>query len=195
MRRKQGNKLFSKRNVVSGFIVFVMVTSVIGFMWGGDNGYKSEKYNGKKFILNEKGWSTTINGAEFTFDFFPSDIENIEIGGNNVFRLKNAIEIDMTYDVNDSKSESLALVQYKIGVELAKTNIYLRAGMTNETEYGNQVITCDDATAAVPVIYLRSSNSTKIYSEDNCIIAESGDEMGLMMIKDRILYTFLGIMD
>ena len=65
--------------------------------------------------------------------------------------------------------------------------------MTEVNEFTLPVITCDDATSSVPVLYFVESNETKIYSENGCIIAEAKFETDLLRIKDRLLYERLGI--
>ena len=49
MAREEKKKLFSKQNIVSMFIVFIMVTSVVGYMFGKDGGEKF-KYGDYSFL-------------------------------------------------------------------------------------------------------------------------------------------------
>ena len=55
------------------------------------------------------------------------------------------------------------------------------------------IIACDDATPLIPVIYFVESNETKIYKQENCIIAEADTSVDVIRIKDRLLYGIHGI--
>jgi hypothetical protein len=71
--------------------------------------------------------------------------------------------------------------------------LFIRQGFTTENDYNFPVITCRDSTSVVPVIYFKSSNETKVYLENDCIIAESSTQIDFERIKDRLVYGMLGI--
>jgi hypothetical protein len=80
-----------------------------------------------------------------------------------------------------------------MAITLNNFNIFVRQGFTAENDYNFPVITCEDPTNFVPVIYFRSFNETKVYMEDNCIIAEALRQEDVERIKDRMVYGILGI--
>ena len=176
------------------FIGFVMVASIFGviFFGFGGNSMNSTREKGITFVNNGNSWSATIDGREALFAYVPSQVEQIPVEGNIIDRFKNAIEIDMTYDFNDTYAEQIALAQFQMGTTLNNFNIFLRNGFTSES--GNfPVITCEDSTSFVPVIYFKSSNETKVYLKNECIIAEAANELDVLRIKDRLVYGLLGI--
>ena len=78
--------------------------------------------------------------------------------------------------------------------ELQKTNKYIQSGKTkNTTTYNLPIITCDNATEFVPVIYFKDSNITKFTLENNCIIGESNSREGFLALKDRLLYALFDV--
>ncbi len=81
-----------------------------------------------------------------------------------------------------------------MGLTLNAYNIYLRRGFTTNNTFNLPAIACDDATSAVPVIYFRKGNATKIYLKNSCIIAEAPSNQEFIKAKDRILYGMLGVM-
>ena len=107
--------------------------------------------------------------------------------------LLNKPEIDTTSKINDTFSEEIALAQYNMALTLNNVNIYLRKGFTQNNTFNLPIITCENATFAVPIIYFKQSNETKITIEDNCIIAEAINAVEILRIKDRLLYSILGI--
>jgi len=193
MRREEKNSIFSKRNIVALFIVFLMV-----FGFGGlvvDNIAKEKyEYNNFKFKFQNNVWSTEINNIKFTFDYFPTEIENIDLSADLTNKISNTLQIDSTYDLSDSYTEAISLAQFNLGQSLAVLNIHLRTGLTQTNEYALPIITCSDATEQIPIIYFKESDQTKVYLENNCIIAEAATEIDFIRIKDRLLYSILKIM-
>lgn len=69
----------------------------------------------------------------------------------------------------------------------------MRAGFTTNNTFDMPIITCEDATPVVPIIYFKQSNQTKVSLEENCIIVEARNNIDILRIKDRLLYSMLGI--
>jgi hypothetical protein len=57
------------------FIIFIMVSSSVGFMYGGDSNTK--KINGHKFTKTGAGWETYIDQIEsyWAFTYLPNEID------------------------------------------------------------------------------------------------------------------------
>ena len=137
--------------------------------------------------------STNVNGREALFSYFPSDVELIPIDSETINRLKDKLEVDVTSEFNDTLSEAIALAQFQMGITLNNFNAFVRNGFTSENPSNFQIITCRDSTDFVPVIYFRSSNETRIYLKNDCIIAEAASDVDVIRIKDRLVYGILGI--
>lgn len=172
-------------------IAFIMISSVIGFLYGGET--DTFKYKGLKFKRTQTQWYAAINNQKLTFDYFPSEVEQINLSREIITSLLNKPEIDTTSEINDTFSEEIALAQYNMALTLNNLNIYTRRGFTANSTFNLPVLTCKDATLAVPIIYFRQSNETKITMENNCIIAEARNNIDILRIKDRLLYSILGI--
>ncbi|MEK6948680.1 MAG: hypothetical protein AABX34_00555, partial [Nanoarchaeota archaeon] len=71
-------------------------------------------------------------------------------------------------------------------------NIFVRNGFTAEQQ-NFPIITCNQSTNFVPVIYFKSSNATKVYLDNNCITAEALTQADVIRVKDRLVYGILGI--
>ena len=194
MRKSGKNKFFSKRNIVAVFIVLIMVFSFGGLVIDQIAKEKHE-YEGFRFLLQNNKWFLEIDANEFEFDSFPTEVEHISADPGVSDKLSNVLEIDITSDLNDTRSEAISLMQYSMSNELNKKRIYIRKGAISETDFNIPVITCKDATSSVPVIYVKSSNETRILLEGDCVIAESKNSVDFIKIKDRLLYAILGVMD
>jgi hypothetical protein len=189
--KKKENK--QPQIMLSIFIAVIMISSVIGFMFGRDE-QNTMDYNGVEFYQRNFRWITRVNGQEVVFDNFPASVEHINVSQDIISRIKNTFEVDTTYDEDSKYEEELAVIQHEMGIVLDSVfNIYVRQGMTEQNSYNITVIDCNDATQAVPVLYFMESNQTSIYLDDNCIIAKARSGVEFVRLKDRLLYGILGI--
>lgn len=190
MRRKK------KKNyagiMVSLFIALILVTSIVGFIFGGTSETVS-RYNGLKFTLTTNGWKTIYQGKTYLFSFAPRDVEDIALPDS--LNLNNLLEIDVTYEFNSTYKENIAEAIFELSNIATKNNIYLRQGFTTNNSFNIPIITCEDATPSVPVLYYKSSNQTNISQQNNCIIIEANNQNLFLAQTDRIAYKILGIMD
>lgn len=195
MKKEPKKGLLSKEKMFPLIIIVVMTSSVIGFMWGRGNTSESIKYKDFNFLRKNRQWALKINDNELIFDYFPSQVEEIYISNEIKEKLRGTIEMDITSNINSTYPESIATAQYSLEQNLGKFNVYVRKGFTSNNTYNMPIITCDDSTDIVPVIYFKDSNKTNIFLEKNCIIAESASELDFIKIKDRLVYSFLGIIE
>lgn len=175
----------TKKNMVTFLLVFIMISSVIGFMWGG-GGSQKEKYGQWTFTLKNNQWVTNVDGQEFGFDYFPTEVEDISAELN----LRGNPQIDTTYDLEDDNVEAISLAQFQMDEVMSKLNVFLRKGLTSANQYDLPIIDCD---SEYPVIYFRTGSSTQITVEGKCVIAESRNAADFIRLKDRLLYDLLGI--
>ncbi|MBI4143260.1 hypothetical protein HY487_00080 [Candidatus Woesearchaeota archaeon] len=176
------------------FLVFIMIGTSFSFIFFGFSPQNEiAKYNGIKFIKkpSQNIWLAEIGGKEAAFSFLPNEVEDIAM--QNPEKLQNRLEIDATYDLNSTRKQAIALAQHQMALTLASYNIYLRKGFTSNNTFGLPVITCKDSSLNVPVVYFRQGNSTRISSENSCIIAEGKTDADIIRVKDRIVYGVLGV--
>ena len=177
------------------FIVLIMIGTSFSFVFFGFSGDSEKvKYNGITFVKFPDRWEAKINGANAAFSFLPSEVENIFNLNDSIKNLQNKIEIDVTYDLNSTFAQSIALAQYQMGLTLTAFNLFVRKGLTMNNTYTLPVITCADSSLNVPVVYFRHGNTTNIHLENNCVIAEASSNVDFIRVKDRLLYEMLGVM-
>ncbi len=183
-----------KKNwVLIAFMVFIMIGTTFSFVFFGfSSAPEKVNYEGIKFMRKNNVWTARIYEREAAFTFLPSEVSEISAADFSN-KLQNKLEIDTTSDINSTFKVPIALAQHQMGLTLAAYNVYLRKGFTTNNSFNLPIITCNDATEAVPVVYFKYGNSTGIYVENNCIIAESSSEAGFIMAKDRLLYGILGV--
>lgn len=185
------------KKIMVYFIGFIMVSSVFGVIFlgfGSNPGSNSLQYNGLTFVLRDNFWTVIHKDVPLSFVYAPQDVETIEFDKNAAASLKNAVEIDLTSDFNDTFAEGIALAQYQMNIVLQPYDVFLRQGFTSK-QSNFPIITCKDSSESVPVIYFKRGNSTKLLLENSCIIAEAATSQDMIRVKDRIIYGMLGIIE
>ena len=174
------------------FIVIIMTSSIIGFMWNSSD----ETFKYKEYQFGRQGDYFTLNldKKQLNFYYFPSDIQDINFSYELKYKLENSQMIYFTFNPESKHIIYLDKARFDLTTELQKTNIYIQSGkIKNTTNYNLPIITCDNATEFVPVVYFKDSNITKFTLENNCIIGESNSREGFLALKDRLLYALFDI--
>jgi hypothetical protein len=161
MRKENRNKLY-----IGFFIVFLMISSTIGFMYNSSSNTK--KFNGYSFARTENGWITYIKeyGQYWSFNYLPTELNfgsNIGFLSDKVYIVLN--DNDYSYDLI-KKFALLGIVAERISLDEVNCGIEENTLVFNEKEYN------------------------KIYKEDNCIYLEGY----IPKLIDRLFYHLLGVM-
>lgn len=176
------------------FLVFIVTGLSSGFVFFGfqGGGEATHRFNDHKFTFQGDHWRAKINGQYALFTFRPDQVLLLDVEGEVAPLLKEKIQIDATSSVNDTLIEAIALAQYQMGLTLNNYNTYLRAGFLEETSQF-PIISCEQATPFVPVIFFEESNQTRVRVENNCITIEAQSYQDVIMAKDRILYELFDV--
>ncbi len=187
---------FDKKTLMSIFIAFIMIVSVIGFSLTFAEPPEQLEYNGYKFVRTNQGLRTEIKDTNIFFYYFPRDIENIKVNEGAKTALQEARVIWTTYDPADLNAKEISDALYYIEDALnTVSDTYVQRGLLNSTGYVLPEITCKNATTTVPVITIMTSNETKISHENGCVTATAETAQDIYRIGDRILYQLLGVMN
>jgi len=192
-------KLFSKQTIWAIGIILIMVLSVVGFMYVAPS-QSEDEYNGIIFIpiLASNGyvdhWVAQIADSPVRVYNHPLDIEFVNVSQDIVTTLSSSKVFYMTSDAEDQYKEDLALINYQFSTELVSTGVVFVPAFTMNNSFGKPIITCDNATANVPVIYFKSGRNNSITSQGNCVVVDFSSQMMLAKFRDRILLAILGVM-
>ena len=102
-RRKESNR---KKAFLGIFIAFIMVSSMVGYMWG--SSAQRVKYNSYKFIRTETGYLLQLGEKEAQFKYFPEMLENLEFPYEAEFLLNGKIMFYLTYDPNSTYKKTFS---------------------------------------------------------------------------------------
>ena len=195
--QKEGLAQKKRKKMISLFIVVVMVMSAAGFMI--DYAFKEKlEYNGFKFENTEQGFVTKLNGNKIAFNYYPTQLESINISSEAMNGIKSAKMIGVSYDPNSYLVETMAQLQYYLDMSLPELfGIFVQKGLTNNIGYEMAELTCENATAASPVIVFLETgeNETSDFSyENSCLTFKASTEQELVMQTERLVYGISGIM-
>jgi len=191
MRKKETG--FNAKLILPLFIVFILVTSMFGYMWSGAN--TKLDYKGFNFVKLESG-SYLLNtaGNRIAFNYFPSELEWI----NASPIIPGLFATPMAYvssDVDNDYIESIAQMKFSFAQIMDETmGMYVQNSFTSENDFNLSVVTCKNATMSVPVIILQRANSTELDTEGSCIKISGKNKQELFMAYERLLYTIFGVM-
>ena len=183
--------------IVGGFIIFVMVGSGFGAMFGSyTSSRKKVRYNDFVFVpIDDRGYRVKIDDRIYDFEYTPDQIKDLEIEKSITDQLRNTAEIDITYDYESDAAQMIALLSFQLKEGYLRDLIYVKTGADKENKYNHSIITCSDSTDLIPVIYFKLGNETRITKEDKCIILEASKINDFEVLRDRLVYSILGVMD
>jgi len=153
------------------------------------------RYNGYVFTSKDNMWFVKINNKEFSFNFHPSDVDNITMNPAIKEKLLNTLMIYITFDP-DNHPKYIDLARFSLSKAFQEKGIYVENCITKENkDYFLPVVDCKNATKHVPVIKfeLSENNETNLILDGNCIIAKAKDDTDIIKLKDRLLYSILNI--
>ena len=176
------------------FIIVIMVSSVIGFMYGDRNSDDTRKYGKTKFVATQEGWMTSVNEEKIIFQFLPESTSDLEMDGATRDRLLSANMVYMTSDFNDPFAQDIALAQYELADNMKKiSNKYFIAGFTDSASKTIPAISCLNATVQIPVLYFKDGEKARLSVSGNCVIFEGGYETDFLRFVDKLLFENMGI--
>jgi hypothetical protein len=181
--------------IMTILIVVVMIGSVIGFVFsdismGSSN---SLSYNGFSFTQTSYGYELKIAGKGLLFNYLPDQVDYIPVNSSILEPLKNSKMAYITSDVNSSYAKEIAGFSYTVGQSLDVINSYGQTSFISSNQYGKPVITCNDATEFVPVIFVQKAETSEISKEGYCIVVGASSALDVERLGDRLAFGILGV--
>lgn len=166
--------------IITLFIAFIMITSVIGFIWSSDSSgdnFEVLEYNNQQFKIANGKYLLDINGNEYVFDNSPYelndfDFEQFNLESDKYYILFNPEEKDLNTEYSMQKLY-LVLRSLNVNVQLACSK---EEGCDNNLPVKN----CDEYS-----FYLNNGDSTKVYKDNKCVVIQ-GNNQGISKAVDKI---------
>ncbi|MFH1399407.1 MAG: hypothetical protein ABIG95_04835 [Candidatus Woesearchaeota archaeon] len=191
MKRK---KQVSNKTILTVFIVFIIVTSLLGIMFSGyTNQSNQQEYNSHKFKAVGNFWTTEINKHQVQVHYFPTEVNTLNFTEDITPFLKTTQMAYIAIPTEGLYLDFIGLAAYELAQSFAEYGIYPVQGLSDSnTGYELPIVTCANATSTVPVIIFEQSNQTAAFLDSNCIhIQGSGNDF--VMLKDALVLRLWGI--
>jgi hypothetical protein len=193
--RKSKRKSKEQRNqiIMAVFLSVIMVASMLGIMLNQES--TTITYNDFKFRpVQNKGYVTKVNGEQVVFNYLPEDVQEFNVPGNFCSVLQDSAAIKILFEPNNPSVQFIDYIRLDFEEKLDKTIV---SSITeNSSAYSLfKVSNCSQSSALQPIIFFKESNTTGLELDNEyCLIAESS-EQGYVLLKDRLLYCYYGIME
>jgi hypothetical protein len=197
MKEKKNNKKKWMGITVAAIIVFSMVISIFAVVV--DNQSQTlPDYNKHSFINTNTGYKTKIDGKYMEFYNYPADLEDISLNSDILAKIKYSQGMAFIFDPEETVVDNLQyidLIRYDLQLQLDKPTYF---GITkNSTKYTLPIVDCTNATVEFPLILINISSNTSFQISEkypNCIIMNAKLKE-LLAAKDRLVYTYYGVMN
>ncbi len=182
------------------FLTVVMVGGVAGILL--DNPGTSQTYSFGKYTFKPSNgqFTTSINGKTITFNYLPQQVQSINASPEVIDAIRNAQGFILSFNPNQNITEQLQVMDLlrfdftNAVVDTYKNTKPVYMAVTQNTPlYNLSVITCENSSAAVPVILMDYSNETSITFNNNCIIISATSEYDMVTIDDYLRYVLYGV--
>lgn len=182
-----------KTSWMTYFIIIIMVASIGGFL-AGYSTQETQRYNNIKFTQQQNAVTATIEGKTYMFGHFPGALNPNQTDSTVRDLLTSTHMVYIAYNPESLDAGDLAQAQYALIENLEQTTLYIQPALTTNNTFTMPVITCANATASVPVILFEEGNTTTLSRENTCIRATYGHYADIPLLRDLIVYTYLGVL-
>jgi len=189
------------KKLLFGIVIgFVLVSSIIGFTFSAipfqsgifQDGTISQ--SGLDFYATATGVATIINDQPYEFTYFPDELDAVQTS-DSVTLISGSRMVYVTSDPNSVLATEISGVEFDLSKALERNyNSFVEVAFTEANRFGKRIITCEDATLNVPVLFFNYTNTTTSVSNLNgCITINVVDDTSLTRIRDKLLYELLGV--
>ena len=182
------------------FIILMMVGSALGFvvLQMGNTG-TVDYYNGYKIRLTQEGYLVDYDGEQLEFFFSPRQLMSYNISDVMMDNFRDSTYWRVSFDPGIDDMQTMDFIRFSLSQRLQDRNIYLESGVTNTSIVYESfpVITCENATASMPVIEFYDGDRSMVDTNDadTCLQVTSQDANHRVQIYERIIYEELGIIE
>ncbi len=196
---KKDKKLIDFKMGLVLFIGILMVGSIAGIVWQGDNA--GVKYNGIKFRELQYGYAAKINNKDYTFRYLPEDLIRMEFDQTLISSIRQQPGVIIVFNPNDENIDTLEQFRYETETLLTQSlGKQVRAAVTEESStYQYPVINCTntsiDTSYGVTYLKVQRVRETGMTMEGACFVMSFGSLSDLAAYRDRLFYELLGVYD
>ena len=157
------------------FIVVIMISSTLGFMYGGSSDSNIFKYGDYTFTNTNEGWVFFVNGDKYIFNYSPKELEHrqYDIDITNLY---------LTYYPNDINNN----IAYSIDLISQISDSETIACFERDNCITEEIVNCNEDKNIL--VFLTGNEN--LYKEDSCTFISKD----IVKISEKLAYEMLGVM-
>ena len=191
--------MFSLKLIMSYFIVFMMLGSVLGFVLSERMSSPDRiRYNNYRIEVAQNRFIVDYNRQKLEFLFPPTDLEFFIVPDGLIESFLQVNYFTLSYDPNMQDNGELGYLRHVLFEYSYLVNTLMGFGVTEESIIfdGFNVITCEDSTPESPVLIFKDGeDNIEFDDETGCAIVSSSNAMHRVQFAEKLLYHILGIME
>lgn len=194
-RNKEAEKKRRTQIIISVIFVVLMIFSVMGIYVSNlqnqslsNFNYGDYEFEVQEIAPGQTALITQVNGEDIPFYSLPQDTLTIPTKGNVSAVIGSTGYLVVAHNPTVETAQLIDLMRFdfdRYGQVLAISVPF--------TDNGSGV-TCLNATAQIPIVTINQSTSTSINVDGSCVQIQA-TPTDLILIRDRLLFSMLGIMD
>ena len=172
IKKKEEQGFFSKKNIMSLIIVFLMVSSILAIWQGSQDPNAVPSYNDHDVSLDGSKYRIDSDFGDIYGYSYPTALESIALDPAFVQYLSSSSNIVVLFDPADPLLPYIEVLRKELALEdlplFSKTASF---GIIQANEsYPYPVVSC--ATTTEPTLFLRTDNmtATRMYQDAGCIV-------------------------
>ena len=201
-RRIDPNEIYERRKrriaIASIAIVAIMLFSSFAYVVLDKGSVTGDRldYGDYEFSYKSLGDGqvlvTEVDGQEVQFQNLPTYVQYLDVEPRAITLLQNAAQVAWVASPTLGPSDAADVDYARLELSLAIPKSFNAMSEPDE-RYNMLVLSCQNASAQVPIVYFNISNETKVFTQGNCIIID-GQQRALLSLKDRIIFEYLDIL-
>ena len=173
MIKKKEEGFWTRKNIMSLIIVFLMISSVLA-IWQGSQSSSSntiEPYNDHDITFTDEGFFIESDYGDIHGYSYPSSLEALSFDRALVSYLGSSSQVVVLFDPEDTALEYVEILRSDLAVDdfpaLAQEATF--ALTMNSSLYSYPVLDC--ASTPLPTLFIHTANVTspQIYQDQGCV--------------------------
>ncbi|MBW2982822.1 hypothetical protein KY327_00800 [Candidatus Woesearchaeota archaeon] len=195
LRRIERRKERRNRIIMAVVVAFLMVMSGFGVYLSGRGAQdQTIKDYGVTFAIdqNTRTYTADFTGQDASYYYLPSSVEQYVLSTNGKSLLRGSQALVLTFDPEAPREQLGALSEVRLDLSSLLQKPVINAVTTNTSAYALPVVTCDNATAEVPVVSFEIDNETALVTEGSCLRVR-GNGTAFYELRDALVYSYYGV--
>lgn len=197
MRRRKSKGFFNKNNLLGLMIIFIMISSGIGFMAGKGASGGADVYNDYTLERSNDNWLVKHNNNYIDFTYFPDVLDSINISNDAIASIGNSQMLFFAFNPSDIAISQIEAIRmdFELGFPKYFEKSVIPAVLEEDSVLypGYYIVDCQNASAQVPVVIFESGDKNEFVYNNNCLRVVSESAASTRMMRDRLIYGILGV--